>query len=96
MHESITIPGLVKQLLSAGETTKSLAVKLGVSQPTVSRLATGETRDTSWGIGVRIWLAAGGQLTPPTEVVDQPAGRPRIDVTRTPDQITSQETRDAA
>lgn len=65
MHESITIPELVKQLLAAGETTKSLALRLGVSQPTVSRIATGETRDTSWLLGVRIWQAAGGQLVLP-------------------------------
>lgn len=81
MHESITIPDLVKRLLAAGETTKSLALRLGVSQPTVSRIATGETRDTSWNLGVRIWQAAGGGLTPP------PAIR-----SNTP----NQETRDAA
>lgn len=59
-----------RHLLSQGRTTKALGLELGVSQPTVSRLATGKTAMLRPEATLRLLELAGGKVQLPPVVVD--------------------------
>jgi hypothetical protein len=66
MHEGINLSALAKALLSDGRyTTKSLGVAIGLSQPSVSRLARGLTREIGTEAGLRLITLAGGEVRMP-------------------------------
>jgi hypothetical protein len=59
---------LARHLLRGGFTTKELGAKIGLAQPSVSRLATGKTKVVSSTVALNLIRLAGGQvLMPPVE-----------------------------
>lgn len=69
MHASIDLSKIAKHLLStAGYTTKSLGVACGLSQPSMSRLASGKTRDVSASVALKLIRLAGGSIELPEMV----------------------------
>lgn len=56
---------LARRLLAGGYTTVTLARALGVSQPTVSRLATGKHRSLAAHAALKLIVLAGGSVTLP-------------------------------
>ena len=66
MHQDIDIPALVRRALANGHTTASLGRAVGLSQPSVSRLATGKTRPPkSMSVALRLVSEVGGQVILP-------------------------------
>lgn len=65
MRNSIDCATLVKSLLLSGYTTKSLGAEVGLSQPSISRLASGRTRRTHSDAFQRLVELAGGQVQLP-------------------------------
>lgn len=64
------------QLLKAGHTTRSIADAIGVTQPSVSRLATGTTSTLNADAAIRLIQLAGGVVSIPEAEV-QPTGEVR-------------------
>jgi len=65
MHPRIDLQQLARHCLANGHTTYSLAKAIGVSQPSVSRLSTGRTRDIDAQAALRLIELAGGQIYMP-------------------------------
>ena len=65
MHECIDFASVAKRLLSAGMTTAELGRQIGLSQPGVSRLASGVTKDLGAHVAVRLIRVAGGEVRLP-------------------------------
>lgn len=69
MHQRIDdqpdYASMVKALLEGGHTTHSLAMALGLSQPSVSRLATGRTSELGGNAAVKLIRLAGGEVNLP-------------------------------
>lgn len=65
MHESIDFAAVARTLLAGAYTTKSLGDAIGLSQPAVSRLARGKTRDVSALVGLRLIELGGGKVVAP-------------------------------
>ena len=59
---------IAQYLLSHGYTTYSLASAIGVSQPTVSRLASGRRTNINAEAALNLITFAGGRVTFPAEV----------------------------
>ena len=76
MHQNIDFGGIARSLLRSGYTTAALADAIGLKQPSVSRLATGRTKDTSAQVGVNLIRLAGGTVTLPDCDDPPPAGSP--------------------
>jgi hypothetical protein len=65
MRPSIDFAALAKRVLKQGHTTYTLGRELGLSQPAVSRLASGRTRSISADAAIGlIYLAGGAVLLP--------------------------------
>jgi predicted transcriptional regulator len=56
---------MVAQLIKAGHTTKSIGAEIGLSQPSVSRLATGRTGRLNADAALRLIALAGGRVDLP-------------------------------
>jgi hypothetical protein len=68
MHPRIDFAALARRVLASGYTTKALGLRIGLSQPAVSRLANGRTRSVSAEAAVELIHVAGGSITlPPDE-----------------------------
>jgi transcriptional regulator with XRE-family HTH domain len=65
MHESIDFGNLARAILARGYTTRQLGDAVGLSQPSVSRLATGKTGEVSAQVGLRLIKLAGGRVELP-------------------------------
>lgn len=65
--ESIDYRALIGRLLDGGHTTGSIARMVGLSQPSVSRLYTGNVRETSGTAAVALIRAAGGHVSLPQD-----------------------------
>lgn len=65
MHESIDFGAFARAILASGYTTRQLGAAVGLSQPSVSRLATGKTADVSATVGLRLIQLAGGRVELP-------------------------------
>lgn len=66
MRQDIDIPALVRHALKEGHTTASLGKAVGLSQPSVSRLARGVTKPPkSMAVAVRLVRLVGGEVTLP-------------------------------
>lgn len=63
---------LTRGLLGRGYTTRELGLAVGLSQPSVSRLATGRTKAISADVALRLIRLVGGQILLP----DPPKGDP--------------------
>lgn len=68
MPPRIDYASLTKSLLARGYTTASLARVIGLSQPSVSRIATGHTQSVSGDVALRLIQLAGGQVTMPDDL----------------------------
>lgn len=68
MLQRIDYAGLTRGLLARGHTTASLARAVGLSQPSVSRIATGRTQSVSGEVALRLIQLAGGKVTMPVSV----------------------------
>jgi predicted XRE-type DNA-binding protein len=66
MQERIDYQSLARAVLDRGMTTAALGRAIGLSQPSVSRLATGKVRNLSAEAGVRLIKLAGGVVSVPT------------------------------
>lgn len=64
MH-AVDYSALVRRLLASGRTTVALAAELGVSQPAVSRLASGKQRALHADAALRLIEIAGGSVVLP-------------------------------
>lgn len=68
MQQRIDFSELAKRLLAGGYTTKRLADEVGLSQPSISRIANGHTKSISADTGIALICLAGGHVhVPPTE-----------------------------
>lgn len=66
MHQDIDFPRLAAWLVKSGRfTTASLGREIGLSQPAVSRLATGKTSDIGAAAALRLIRVAGGRVEVP-------------------------------
>lgn len=65
MPESINFAALAKRALGAGLTTAELGRQIGLSQPGVSRLATGKTKSVSADVAVKLIQVVGGSVHVP-------------------------------
>ena len=65
MLQSIDSKELVGRLLRAGYSTYTLGQAVGLSQPSVSRLARGVNKTTSSDVFERLILLAGGEIRLP-------------------------------
>lgn len=65
MPECINFSTLAKRALAAGLTTAELGRQIGLSQPGVSRLATGKTKSVSAEVGLRLIAVVGGSVRLP-------------------------------
>lgn len=66
MHPGIDLPALARQLLGdGGYTTKTLGQAVGLSQPSISRLAAGKTREIGASAAIRLICLAGGKVEAP-------------------------------
>ena len=65
MQQRIDLQALAKRLLANGYTTRTLAAAIGLSQPSVSRLASGVTRDIDAQAALRLIQIAGGSISLP-------------------------------
>lgn len=86
MLQSIDFQQLAKLVLATGLTTKELGLRIGLSQPAISRLATGKTKGLSGTAAVRLIELAGGQIALP----------PCVEAMRTSAVGVAEEARDAA
>lgn len=66
MQQRIDLQAIAKRLLAAGHTTGSIAKQIGVSQPSVSRLATGQTSTLNADAAMRLIVMAGGRVEAPS------------------------------
>ncbi len=68
MHKGINLSEIARDLLDRRlYTTKSLADAIGLSQPSVSRLANGKTKEIGAYPALRLIELAGGNVSPPAE-----------------------------
>ena len=68
MLQRIDFASLARQLLKDRRyTTHSLGKAVGLSQPSVSRLAAGKTTSVSADVGINLILLAGGSVQVPLE-----------------------------
>ena len=67
MPESIDFPSLARRALGAGLTTAQLGRQIGLSQPGVSRLATGKTKNVSADVAMRLIAVVGGSVNVPQQ-----------------------------
>ena len=67
MRQRIDLQAIARRLLAAGYTTRTLGEAIGLSQPSVSRLATGVTRDIDAQAALRLIELAGGKISVPAE-----------------------------
>jgi len=66
MLQRIDFAKLTRVLLQSGRyTTASLGRELGVTQPSISRLANGKTRSVSADVGIGLIVLAGGRVEMP-------------------------------
>jgi transcriptional regulator with XRE-family HTH domain len=65
MLQRIDYPRLAAVLLARGYTTASLARELGMTQPSVSRLARGLTRSVRGDVALKLITLAGGSVVAP-------------------------------
>lgn len=66
-------PAILAKLIQAGHTTRSIGMCIGLSQPSVSRLATGRTARMNANAAFRLIEMAGGRIELPgaqTEAYD--------------------------
>jgi transcriptional regulator with XRE-family HTH domain len=69
MHHGINLTDLARGLIDRRLfTTKSLGEAIGLSQPSVSRLASGKTKEIGAYPALRLIELAGGTVTPPVAV----------------------------
>jgi len=66
--QGVNFSALVRHLLSDGHTTVSLASEIGVSQPAVSRLASGKQQTLNADSALRLIRLAGGRVEVPEAV----------------------------
>jgi predicted transcriptional regulator len=71
MLQRIDLSAVAKGLLAKGQTTASIAREIGVTQPTVSRLATGKSASLGWNAAVRLIRMAGGDVVAPLDASDE-------------------------
>jgi transcriptional regulator with XRE-family HTH domain len=80
MHQCIDPPpdysAMVRALLGQGHTTRSLAGLLGISQPSVSRLARGHTRELGGDAAIKLIRLAGGEVRLPPELIGDDGSPP--------------------
>ena len=70
MHQDIDSPKLLRKALADGHTTAGLGRLIGLSQPSVSRLARGVSQPPkSMTVGLRLVRVAGGVVELPQEKV---------------------------
>jgi polygalacturonase len=62
MPESINFSTLAKRALAEGLTTAELGRQIGLSQPAVSRLATGKTKSVAADVAIRLINVVGGSV----------------------------------
>lgn len=67
MQQRINYADLAKRLLARGYTTKRLGAAIGLSQPSVSRLANGRTSGISADAGIALICLVGGHVHVPVE-----------------------------
>lgn len=65
MPESINFSTLAKRALAEGLTTAELGRQIGLSQPAVSRLATGKTKSVAADVAIRLINVVGGSVHVP-------------------------------
>lgn len=65
MLQRIDCPELVRRLLAKGYTTKALGDEIGLSQPSVSRLARGCIKSTSADVMEKLIHLVGGEIRVP-------------------------------
>ena len=65
MLQGIDFTSLARRALGAGMTTAELGRQIGLSQPSVSRLATGKTKSVSADVGMRLIALVGGSVNVP-------------------------------
>lgn len=68
----VDLPRLARQLLDSGYTTKSLGEAVGLSQPSISRLAAGKTREIGASAAIRLIRLAGGKVDAPASSAATP------------------------
>jgi hypothetical protein len=82
MHHGINLSALARSLIDRRLfTTKTLGEAIGLSQPSVSRLASGKTKEIGAYPALRLIELAGGTVTPPVAVevrLKEPAHAPPI------------------
>ena len=68
MHKGINLSEIARDLLDRRlYTTKSLGEAIGLSQPSVSRLASGKTREIGAYSAMKLIELAGGNVSPPAD-----------------------------
>lgn len=72
MPQSINFSNLAKRALADGLTTSELGRQIGLSQPGVSRLATGKTKSVSADVAMRLIVLVGGSVHVPTPETVEP------------------------
>ena len=73
MLERIDYSRLVKGLLTSGYTTGALARAVGLTQPSISRIATGKQLSVSGDVALRLITLAGGEVSLPVSARPQEA-----------------------
>lgn len=75
MHQGIDLSKIARDLLERRHyTTKTLGEAIGLSQPSVSRLASGKTKEIGAHSALKLIALAGGTVKGPEGVQTQPAG----------------------
>lgn len=71
MPQSINFSHLAQRALADGRTTSELGRQIGLSQPAVSRLATGKTKSVAADVAIRLIALVGGSVhVPAAEVAE--------------------------
>lgn len=77
MRQRIDFPALARLVLQRGYTTKRLGDEIGMSQPSISRLARARGVSINADAGVQLIRLAGGVVTLPEVMADsEPAPHP--------------------
>lgn len=69
MHRRINFAAIAKHLIEQGATTRGLGRAIGLSQPSVSRLAAGRWQSVSADVALRLIECAGGTVQVPERFV---------------------------
>lgn len=77
MPECINFSGLANLALK-DRTTGELGQLIGLSQPSVSRLASGRTADVSARVGIKLIDLVGGRITLPKEAAEVASTSPVV------------------